>query len=91
MIEQLYALSSAALVVAGFALVGMAIRAYLQTARRAMIHLSLGFTLVVAAAIATTVSAFMNDFESVRSLLLVNTLISTIGYIFVIYSLISYS
>lgn len=90
MIEHLYLVSSALFVVAGVAMVGMAIRAYLQTARQAMVHLSLGFVLIVAATAATAISAFLTNFQGVRSLLLVNSSISTFGYLFVVYSLISY-
>ncbi|MFB6146712.1 MAG: hypothetical protein ABEJ08_03400 [Halobacteriaceae archaeon] len=85
-----YAVSSLLLVGAGLTMVGLAVRAYVQTRRRAMVHLSVGFTLVVAAAAATVISAFLNGFEPVRSLLLVNSGTTTLGYVFVVYSLISY-
>ncbi|WP_228546226.1 DUF7521 family protein [Halegenticoccus tardaugens] len=89
-IEGLYLASSAALVAVGLLMVALATRAYLQTERRAMIHLALGFVLVVAAAASTTISAFLTDFENVRSLLVVNSGFTTIGYAFVVYSLVSY-
>lgn len=90
MIEELYLVSSAVLVVAGLTMVGMAVRAYSQTSRRAMIHLSIGFTLIVAAAAATTISAFVRDFYATRSLLFVNSSMTATGYIFVVYSLVTY-
>lgn len=90
LIEGLYFASTALLVLAGLTMVGMAVRAYLSTAKPAMIHLSLGFGLVVAAAVATMVSAFLTDFQNVRSLLLVNSGMTTFGFAFVVYSLVSY-
>lgn len=90
LIESLYVVSSAALILAGLTMVGLAVRAYVQTKRKAMVHLSLGFALVVAAAAATTISAFLNDFAGTRSLLLVNSGFTTFGYIFVVYSLVTY-
>lgn len=86
-IELLYVLFSVSLSAAGLAMVVMAVRAYQRTGRRAMLHLSLGFTLIVAAAIATTASAFLSDFENSRRLLTVNYFITTSGYVFVIYSI----
>jgi hypothetical protein len=89
-VEYLYIAATGILVLSGLTMVGMAIKAYLQTTRRAMIHVSLGFGLIVAAAIATAISAFLNDFTGVRSLLLVNNGISSLGFIFVVYSLVVY-
>ncbi|USZ68114.1 hypothetical protein NGM10_15455 [Halorussus salilacus] len=86
-IELLYVAFSLTLTAAGLSMVGFAIRAYNRTSRRAMFHLSVGFSLIVAAAIATTVSAFLTEFERTRTLLSVNYLITTVGYLFVIYSI----
>ncbi|MFB6161912.1 MAG: hypothetical protein ABEJ86_00515 [Halococcoides sp.] len=90
MIELLYAVLTLIFVVAGLTMVGMAMRAYAETSRQAMLHLSLGFALAVAGAAATMISAFITNFESTRSLLLVNSGLTTFGYLFVIYSLITY-
>jgi hypothetical protein len=90
MIEFLYAISTLVFVVAGLTMVGMAMRAYVQTSRRAMLHLSLGFSLAVAGAAATMISAFITDFDGTRSLLLVNSGLTTLGFIFVMYSLVTY-
>jgi hypothetical protein len=90
MIELLYAISTLVFVVAGLTMVGMAVRAYVQTSRDAMLHLSLGFALAVAGATATMISAFANDFTGVRSLLLVNSGLTTFGFLFVLYSLVTY-
>lgn len=89
-VESLYLLSTGSLVLAGLTMVALAVRAYFQTTRRAMVHLSLGFVLVVAAAVATAVSAFVTDFQNVRSLLVVNSGMTTLGYTFVVYSLVAY-
>ena len=86
--EHLYLIFSAALAVAGLSLVGAAVRAYVSTERRAMIFLSLGFTLIVAATVATAVGALITDFQNVRTLLLVNNGFSMGGYLFVLYSVI---
>jgi hypothetical protein len=89
-IESLYAISTLVFVVAGLTMVGMAMRAYVQTSRDAMLHLSLGFSLAVAAAAATMISAFLTDFDGTRSLLMVNSGLTTFGYLFVMYSLVTY-
>lgn len=90
MIELLYAVSTLVFVVAGLTMVGMAVRAYVQTSRRAMLHLSVGFSLAVAGAAATMISAFVTNFAGVRSLLLVNSGLTTFGFLFVMYSLVTY-
>jgi hypothetical protein len=90
MIELLYAVLTLIFIVAGLTMVGMAMRAYVQTSRQAMLHLSLGFALAVAGAVATMISAFLNDFQQTQSLLLVNSALTTFGYLFVMYSLVSY-
>jgi hypothetical protein len=90
LVEYLYLAATAVLVISGLTMVGMAIKAYLQTTRRAMIHVSLGFGLIAAAAIATAISAFVTDFRGVRSLLLVNNGLSSLGFILVVYSLVVY-
>ncbi len=89
-IELLYAVSTLIFVVAGLTMVGMAMRAYVQTSRQAMLHLSLGFSLAVAGAAATMISAFLTGFAGPRSLLLVNSGLTTFGYLFVMYSLVTY-
>jgi len=89
-IEALYATSTLVFVVAGLTMVGMAMRAYVQTSREAMLHLSLGFSLTVAGAAATMISAFLTDFDETRSLLMINSGLTTFGYLFVMYSLATY-
>lgn len=89
-VELLYAATTLVFIIAGLTMVGMAVRAYIQTARRAMLHLSLGFSLAVAGAAATLISAFLNGFEPIRSLLLVKSGLFTVGFLFVIYSLVTY-
>ncbi|MFB6122482.1 MAG: hypothetical protein ABEJ78_03380 [Haloferacaceae archaeon] len=89
LIEVLYTVFSTTLAVAGLSMVGLAVRAYADTRRASMMHLSMGFALVVAAAIGTTLSAFLTDFSHARSLLTVNYVITTVGYLFVMYSIVS--
>lgn len=89
-IELLYAATTLVFIIAGLTMVGMAVRAYVNTARTAMLHLSIGFSLAVAGAAATLISAFYNDFQGVRSLLLVMSGLFTAGFLFVIYSLVVY-
>lgn len=88
LVEVLYVVFSATLVVSGLVMVGMAVQAYIETERRAMVHLSIGFTLIVAAASMTTISAFLTDFQNPESLLTVNYFVTTMGFAFVIMSLV---
>lgn len=88
-IEALYLMFSATLATAGLSMVAFAVRAYENTGRDSMMHLSAGFGLVVAAAIGTTVAAFLTDFTNTRTLLTVNYFLTTVGYIFVMYSIIA--
>lgn len=87
-VEALYALFSLTVSAAGLSMVGLAVRAYSETGRPSMLHLSTGFALVVAAAVGTTISAFLTDFAHARSLLTVNYVITTAGYLFVMYSIV---
>ena len=89
-LELLYAITTIGLVVVGLVLVGMSTRAYVRTSSPAMMHLSVGFTLAIAGAAATMISAFITNFESVRSLLLVDSGLTTFGLVVVVYSLASY-
>lgn len=88
LLEGAYVVFSVTLVVAGLSMVALAVRAYFETGRSAMFYLSVGFALIVAAAIATTFSAFVSDFENGRLLLTTNYAITTVGYVFVIYSVV---
>jgi hypothetical protein len=89
-IEIVYAVTTVVFAVAGLTMVGKGIRAYVQTSRTAMLHLSLGISLAVAGAAATMISAFITDFDGVRSLLLVNSSFTTFGFLFIMYSLVTY-
>ena len=91
MIENLFLLFSAGLVLSGLAMVGTAVRAYVETDRQVMIHLSLGFTLIVAATVATVLGAMLSDFQNPQTLLMVNNGFTMVGYLLVIYSVVSYS
>lgn len=90
LVDYVYLAFSGAVALTGLALVGLAARAYVSTERPAMLHLSLGFTLIVAATIATAISAFVTDFQNGRSLLLVMNGLSALGFAFVLYSLLAY-
>lgn len=84
--ELVYVALSVALVVVGLTLVAKAARAYVETERRSMLLLMVGFSLVVAAAVATTFSAFLTDFSNSRILLTVNYAVTTVGYLFIVAS-----
>ncbi len=84
--EVAYVVLSLALVVAGLTLVGLAGRAYLETRSRSMFLLAVGFSVVVAAAVATTFSAFFTGFSRSRLLLTINYAVTTIGYAFIVTS-----
>lgn len=89
-IEIMYAATTIVFVVAGLTMVGKAGRAYVDTGQQAMLHLAIGFTLAVAGAAATMISAFMTNFQGPRSLLLVKSSLFTLGFLFVIYSIVAY-
>ncbi|WP_232686480.1 DUF7521 family protein [Halobacterium zhouii] len=85
-LELVYVFFSIALAVSGLAMVSLAANAYLQTDRREMLSLAVGFCIIVAAAIATTISAFEQGFDNALVLLTVNYALTTVGYLFVISS-----
>lgn len=87
--ELLYLAFSGTLAAAGLTMVGMAVKAYSETERRPMVHLSLGFTLIVGAAVGTTISAFANDFQNPQTLLTVNYFVTTLGFVFIVMSLVA--
>lgn len=86
-IELSYAAVTLVFIAAGLTMVGKAVRAYVETTRTAMLHLSVGFSLAVVGSAATLIGAFYNDFEGARSLLLVKSSLFAAGFLFVIYSL----
>lgn len=88
-LELLYLTFSGTVAAAGLTMVGMAVRAYSETERRPMVHLSIGFTLIVGAAVGTTISAFWNDFQNPQSLLTVNYFVTTLGFAFIVLSLVT--
>lgn len=88
-LEILYVAFSTTLTLAGLALVAQATKAYMQTERQDMLYLMVGFAFIVAAAIATTYSAFVTNFSNARLLLTVNYAITTGGYLLVLYSVVA--
>lgn len=89
-LELLYALSTVVFVGGGLAVVGMGVRAYVETAQTPMLFLAIGFALAVAGSAATMISAFLYGFENPRFLLLVKSGLLSIGFLFVLYSLVTY-
>lgn len=84
-LETLYAVFSVIVSMVGLMLVAIATRAYANTSRKELLYLAVGFTFVVAAAIATTVTAFLWDFQGIRIILTVNYGITTLGFTFIVY------
>lgn len=89
-LEVVYLTSSLITVGAGLILVYMGVQAYADTRRKQMIHLAVGFGLIVMAAMGTVVWGIATDFSSPRQLLAWNSGLSMSGYIFILYSLITY-
>jgi hypothetical protein len=90
-ITAVYLGSSAVLVLAGLIMVGLAVRAYRQTGRRSMLHLSVGFTVVFAATAGTAIAVFLSGATgTARTVLVVNNGLTSVGYVFVVYSLVTY-
>lgn len=90
LIEAAYLFAVGGVVVAGTIMIYLAIDAYVETQRSAMIHLSIGFSVIVAAAAGTALSAVLSDFRYVRSILLAYSGFTAVGYLFIVYSLRSY-
>jgi uncharacterized membrane protein len=84
-LETLYGLFSVVVSLVGLMLVAMATRAYASTQREELFYLAIGFTFVVAAMIATTVTAFLAEFDGIRIILTVNYGLQTLGYVLVVY------
>lgn len=89
-VEPLFVAFNTGLTLVGLAIVWVAVRAYRATERKGLIHLSVGFTLLVAATLATTFSALITDFANARTMLVVDSGFSMAGYVFVVYSILSY-
>jgi len=90
LIAALYAMTTVVFIASGLTMSGMGLRAYLETSRTSMLHLSIGFALAVAGAAATLISAFLYGFDNPRWLLLVHSGLITIGMLFVILSIVNY-
>jgi len=90
LVEYLYVVSSGLLTLTGLTMVGLAVRAYQETENRPLIHLAIGFVFVVAATLATVISALLTNFANPRNILFVQSNISTVGYLFILYSLVTY-
>lgn len=88
-IEVAYLLFSGTLAAAGFTMVGMAVHAYQQTERREMFHLSVGFALIVAGVLSTTITTHIQGFDQPQLLLSVQYAVMSLGFLFVIYSIVT--
>lgn len=89
LVEMGYLLFGGVSAAAGATMVGLSAKAYWQTGRREMFHLSIGFTLIVAAVVATLISGHLSGFAAPRVLLTVQYALTTIGFLFIVYSLIT--
>ena len=89
-IRAVYYLTTFVLVVGAITMIALPLRTYVHTRRRAMIHLSLGFALITAAALATTISTRLMAFHDADGLLIVHNGLTASGILLVIYSLIAY-
>ena len=88
--NTLYLVSTAAMLVTVLLLVAIAVRAYMETSNRTMLQLTIGFTFIAAAKEATAVSAYKTDFANPQRLLLVDNAIMTVGFLILVYSLLTY-
>jgi hypothetical protein len=73
LIGGLYLVTTTVLAGASASLLAFAVSAYRSSVRTAMAYLTVGFGLVVVAAVATPVAAFRTSFANAQALLLINT------------------
>lgn len=85
--DQLLLLSSLGVLVLGVGMVRFSIRAYTRRSRRELLHLAIGFALIVGAAAFTAISVLLAGVTRPLFLLVVYTGLTAIGYLFVVYSL----
>lgn len=90
LVEALLVVTTAGIAGAGLAMVGFATRAYANTPTRGMAALAIGFTLIVGAAIATSISAVLTSYEGIRSIFLFQTSLTFIGYVVIGYAVYSF-
>lgn len=86
-LEILYLFFTFTLALSGLGLVALSSRSYIVTKRKEMLWLSIGFTLIVGATVGTASGGFVTNFRNPLTLLSVNYLLTTIGYLFILYSL----
>ena len=86
-IELAYWLFTGALALAGLAMVGAAARAYIATQRTEMLSLSVGFSLVVAAVLATAISGLLSGFSNPQVMFTAQYAVMTVSFAFIIYSI----
>ena len=88
-VEMGYLLFGGVSAAAGVTMVGLSANAYWRTGRREMFHLSIGFTLIVAAVVTTVISGYLSGFEAPRVLLAVQYGLMSMGFLSIVYSLIT--
>jgi hypothetical protein len=85
-----YGVMTLLLALGGLTILGMAVRAYRRTGQRSLVLLGLGFGLTVAGGVATLLSGLLTGFESPRLLLFSHSIISTVGFVVIVYSLLTF-
>ncbi|MFB6301170.1 MAG: hypothetical protein ABEH65_13020 [Halobacteriales archaeon] len=86
-VDILYLITSVFLVLGLGILIRHAVQTYREATDEVFLHLAIGFTLIVGATLATSISALVTDFATPRLLLLSQNTIATIGYLFIVVSL----
>ena len=84
-LEIIYAIFSVVVSIVGLMLVAIATRAYARTERPELLYIAIGFTVVVATMISTTITAFLMAFQGIEFILTVYYGLTTVGFLFIIY------
>lgn len=82
--------SSGIVALSGLGLVGYAADGYYRTGKRELLYLTLGFVLIVAAAVATALSASLVGLAYSHSMVVVRSVMSAGGFSLVLLSLVRY-
>ncbi len=90
LVEALLVLTTVGIAGAGLAMAGFAVRAYANSKTRGLVPLAVGFTLVVGAAVSTSASVILTDFERIRTILVFQTSLTFVGYVVIGYAVYSF-
>lgn len=90
LVKALLLVTTLGVAAAGLAMVGFATRAYANSPTRGLAALAIGFTLIVGAAISTSISAILTGFEGIRTILFFQTLLTFVGYVVIGYAVYSF-